>query len=107
MEEQKRCPQQRRKRVEGREVQGENLCQAPTAGPGLISLDGSGGHVDVEIKCLHNRLCQRANETSPGHTSGLATDEGKPEGTAGCEGRRRGFCFPPFRADRRRHQFSL
>lgn len=31
------------------EVQGETLRQVPTAGPGLVSLDGSGGDVDVEI----------------------------------------------------------
>lgn len=77
------------------------------AGTGPISQDGSGGDVGVEIKCFHNRLCQKANETSLGHTSGLATDEGKPEGTASCEGRWRSFCFPPFSADRRRHRTSL
>lgn len=107
MEEQKLCPQQQRKRPEGREVQTENLCQTTTAGTGLISLDRSGGDGGVEIKCFHNRLCQGANETSLGHTSGLATDERKPEGTTSCEGRWRSFCFPPFSADRCRHQSSL
>lgn len=107
MEEQKLCLQQQRKRTEGREVQTANLCQTATAGTGLISLDRSGGDVGVEIKCFHIRLCQRANETSLGHTSGLAKDEGKPEGTTSYEGRWRNFSFPPFSADRRRHQSSL
>lgn len=80
---------------------------AHTAETGLISPDRSGGDVGVEIKCFHNRLCQRVNEASLGHTSGLATDEGKPEGTASCEGRWHSFCFPAFGADGRRHRSSL
>lgn len=93
MEDQKLSLQQQRTRTEGREVQTERL----TAETGLISPDSSGGDVGVEIKCFHNRLCQRVNEASLGHTSGLATDQGKPEGMASCEGRWHRLLFSTIR----------
>lgn len=97
MEDQKLCLQQQRTRTEGRDVQTERLCQRVTAETGLISPDRSGGDVGVEIKCFHNRLCQRVNEASLGHTSGFATDQGKPEGTVSCEGRWHTLLFSTIR----------
>lgn len=60
----------------------------------MLSPARSGGDVGAEMMCLHNHHCQRANEASLGHMSGLATDEWKPEGTASREGRWRSLCFP-------------
>lgn len=73
----------------------------------MLSPARSGGDVGAEMMCLHNHHCQRANEASVGHMSGLATDERQPEGTASREGRWRSFCFPLFGADRPRPQSSL
>lgn len=96
-----------RKKKDGGEGGSDSALRASPDAHSWDSPARSGGDVGVAITCFHDYHCQRANEASLGHTSGFATDERKPEGTASREGHWHSFCFPPFSADRLGHQSSL